>query len=138
MLDIMKAIMNVKELSPTILGSNDEEITIQTENSNNFDRSKKPQMKFNPETLVFEYADETMQKIHNLRQKIQAKERDPLESKQKELAQGLNDIGFSTEDMGKTGDSRTGQVTEKHRAIAASQIEDAKQIMLQRRLSKVK
>ena len=40
--------------------------------------------------------------------------------------------------MGKTGDSRTGQVTEKHREIATSQIEDAKQIMLRRRLSKGK
>jgi hypothetical protein len=76
---------------------------------------------------------DTKQKIHDLRKKIQAKEHDPLEMKQRELAQGLRDRSFSENDMGKTGDSRTGQVTEKHRAIAASQIKKAKQSMLQRR-----
>lgn len=81
---------------------------------------------------------DTKQKIHDLRQRIQAKEHDPLEKKQRKLAQGLRDRSFSENDMGKTGDSRTGQVTEKHRAIATSQIEDAKQIMLRRRLSKGK
>lgn len=72
---------------------------------------------------------DTKQKIHDLRQRIQAKERDPLEMKQRKLAQGLRDRSFSENDMGKTGDSRTGQVTEKHRAIAASQIEDAKPLI---------
>lgn len=108
------------------------------QDTNSFESSKKPQMKFNHETLEFEYADENIQKIHDLRRRIQAQEHDPLEMKQIELAQGLRDIGFSEKDMGKTGDSRTGQVTERHRAIAASQIEDAKQVMLRRRLSKEK
>lgn len=81
---------------------------------------------------------DTKQKIHDLRHRIQAKEHDPLEMKQRKLAQGLRDRSFSENDMGKTGDSRTGQVTEKHRAIATSQSEDAKEIMLRRRLSKGK
>lgn len=103
--------------------------------TNNFDSSKKPQMEFNHETGVFEYANKAMQKIHDLRRQRQAKEYDPLESKQRELAQGLRDIGFSEKDMGKTGDSITGQVTEKHRKIAASQIEDTKQWYAARKIT---
>ncbi len=95
----------------------------------------KMRYKFNPVTGSFEYADKNLQKIHELRQRLHDKNRDPLEAKQSEMRQGLEDIGFSKENIGKTGDSRTGDVTEKHKAIADSQIEDAKAVMLRIRQS---
>ena len=94
--------------------------------------------KVNLERGEEEYVDPRLQRIHELRKRMQKEHQDPLILKQNVVKQGLKEIGFSENDMGKTGDSRTGQVTEKHHAIAASQIDDAKQIMLQRRLSKGK
>ena len=36
---------------------------------------------------------------------------------------------------GKTGDLRTGEVSEKHKKIVRSQVENAKSMMLQKRMS---
>ncbi len=48
--------------------------------------------------------------------------------------QGLNNLEFSEKDMGKTGDSRTGGGSEKHKKIVRNQVEEAKSMMLQRRM----
>lgn len=97
-----------------------------------------PLKKVNLERGEEEYVDPRLQRIHELRKRMQKEHQDPLILKQNVVKQGLKEIGFSENDMGKTGDSRTGEVTEKHYEIAASQSEDAKQFMLRRRLSKGK
>ena len=54
-----------------------------------------------------------------------------LEEKMKQMKARLNQKGL---DMGKTGDSSTGEVSEKHKKVARSQVEDAKSMMLQKRM----
>lgn len=88
-----------------------------------------PLKKVNLERGEEEYVDPRLQRIHELRKRMQKEHQDPLILKQNVVKQGLKEIGFSENDMGKTGDSRTGQVTEKHHAIAASQIDDAKPLI---------
>ena len=94
------------------------------------DNNKRPELDFNPETGLIEYADKNLQKITELRKRIQNSNTDPLEIKAKSLSSGLEEIGLSKDDLGKTGDSRTGEITEKNRKIAKSQTEDAKELML--------
>ena len=105
-------------------------------------------MTFNPETATFDIADENIKKIRELRSRLKENNRDPLADKEHEMKlglnemefseedkkQGLNNLEFSEKDMGKTGDSRTGEVSEKHKKIARSQVEDAKSMMLQKRM----
>lgn len=98
--------------------------------------SKEPGKKFNFETGKFEYADSMLQKIAELRRRLKAENTDPLAAKQSELIIGLEDIGLSKEDLGKTGDSRTGEVSDKHRKVAESQAEDAKELMILARNSR--
>lgn len=94
---------------------------------------KEPGKKFNFETGKFEYADPMLQKIAELRRRLKAENTDPLAAKQSELIIGLEDIGLSKEDLGKTGDSRSGEVSDKHKKAAESQTEDAKWSILQAR-----
>lgn len=78
-------------------------------------------------------------KIRDLRAKLRSSNKDPLEVKQEEMSRGLEEIGLSRKDLGKTGNSLTGEVTERHKEVANSQTEDAKDIMRwQRRMAKVR
>ena len=94
---------------------------------------KAPEWRYNEKTGEFEYADESMRKLHYLRGKL--RHCDPLENKQNYIKQGLEDVGLSG-NMGKTGDSKTGEITEKHKKTSDSQIEDAKEVMLRNKLEK--
>lgn len=58
---------------------------------------------------------------------------DYLATKQDIISGGLEERRLSKKDMGKTGNSSTGEITKKDERIAKSQIEDAKYTMLQRR-----
>ncbi len=105
-------------------------------------------MTFNPETGTFDIADENIKKIRELRSRLKENNRDSLADKEHEMKlglnemefseedkkQGLNNLEFSEKDMGKTGDSSTGEVSEKHKKVARSQMEDAKSMMLQKRM----
>lgn len=53
--------------------------------------------------------------------------------RQKLLENGLEEIGLSKDDLGKTGDPRSGEVSDKHKKTAESQTEDAKWSILQAR-----
>ena len=77
------------------------------------ENDKEPQKKFSFETGESYYADEKLQKIAEL------------------LENGLEEIGLSKDDLGKTGDSRSGEVSDKHKKVAESQTEDAKWSILQ-------
>lgn len=102
----------------------------------NIKDDKKPKLDFNPETGLIEYADKNLQKIAELRKRIKNSNIDLLELKAKSLSSGLEEIGLSQDNLGKTGDSRTGEITEKNRKIAKSQMEDAKELMLRNKKSK--
>lgn len=105
-------------------------------------------MTFNPESMEFEVTDENIKKIRELRRRLKENNRDSLADKEHEMKlglnemefseedkkQGLNNLEFSEKDMGKTGDSRTREVSEKHKKIARSQVEDAKSMMLRKRM----
>ena len=96
------------------------------------DNNQKPVEKVGLESGEAAYVDENLQKIRELRRRLKSR-RDPLAYKQEISALGLEETGLSREDMGKTGDSRTGEVTERHRQAAESQIEDAKYAMREER-----
>lgn len=102
------------------------------------DYGKSPRKKFNAEKCTFEYADENLQKLHDLRDKLRFSNRDPLADRQREIEHGLEEIRFKKSDMGKTGDSRTGEVTDRHKKIADSQVEDAKADIIRTRLAQGK
>ena len=101
-------------------------------------RGKSPQQQFNAEKGTLEYADENLQKLQELRKKMHFSNRDPLADRQREIELGLEEIGFKKSDMGKTGDSRTGEVTDRHKKIADSQVEDAKEDIIRTRLAQGK
>lgn len=102
--------------------------------SNSVKNDKTPEKTYNPETGLFEYADRIMQKLHDVRKKLHNRNIDPLAAKQEEMSRGLEEIGLSRKDMGKTGDSSTGEITEKHKKIANSQTEDAKAVMIKQKI----
>lgn len=58
---------------------------------------------------------------------------DYLATKQEIISSGLKKRRLSEKDIGKTGNSSTGEITEKDKRVAKSQIKDAKYTMLQRR-----
>ncbi len=95
------------------------------------ENDKQPQRKFNFETGEFYYANERLQKIAELRKRLHTENNDPLAARQKLLENGLEEIGLSKDDLGKTGDSRNGEVSDKHKKTAKSQTEDAKWSILQ-------
>ena len=96
------------------------------------ENNKKPVEKFDFDTGEAVYIDKNLQKIKELRQRLKNENIDYLAAKQGAISNGLEEIGLSKEDMGKTGDSQTGEISEKHETIAQSQIEDAKYTILQR------
>lgn len=101
----------------------------------NVAQGKAPAMAYNPETFTFEPVDAKIKELREKRNR-QKRRNDPLEGKQREIELGLEQIGVPVEQMGKTGDARTGKVTDEHKKIADSQIEDAKAYMLAQRRSR--
>lgn len=95
------------------------------------ENDKQPQKKFNFETGESYYADERLQKISELRKRLYTENNDPLAARQRLLENGLEEIALSKDDLGKTGDSRSGEVSDKHKKVAESQTEDAKWSILQ-------
>ncbi len=93
-----------------------------------------PSKKVNLELGEEQYVDDNLQKIKELRERLKDEHRDYLEDKQNFIANGLEEIGLSKEDMGKTGNSQTGRISEKQKTIAKSQMEDAKDAMLKRKM----
>lgn len=85
-----------------------------------------PAKKISLELGEEQYVDKNLQKIKELRQRLKNENIDYLAARQGTISNGLEEIGLSKEDMGKTGESSTGKITEKHKTIAKSQIEDAK------------
>ncbi len=97
------------------------------------ENDKEPQKKFSFETGESYYADEKLQKIAELRKRLHTENNDPLAARQKLLENGLEEIGLPKNDLGKTGDSRSGEISDKHKKTAESQTEDAKWSILQAR-----
>ena len=93
-----------------------------------------PSKKVSLELGEEQYVDDNLQKIKELRKRLKDEHRDYLEDKQNFIANGLEEIGLSKEDMGKTGNSQTGKISEKQKTIAKSQMEDAKDAMLKRKM----
>lgn len=102
------------------------------------EESKKPAQTFNPYTAEFEWADENMQKLHNLRRKIRSKDADKLKVKENTMKYGLEEIGLSASDLGKTGDSRTATKSQKDETVGASQLEDYKSLVSAEQWEKLK
>ncbi len=94
----------------------------------------KPAKKVSLELGEEQYVDDNLQKIKELRKRLKDEHRDYLEDKQNFIANGLEEIGLSKEDMGKTGNSQTGKISEKQKTIAKSQMEDAKDAILKRKM----
>lgn len=94
------------------------------------DNKNAPAKKINLELGEEEYVDANLQKIRELRKRLKEESRDPLAAKQELLQRGLEEVGLSKNDLGKTGDSRTGEISDKHKKVANSQSEDAKWLML--------
>lgn len=113
-----------------LLGKKEEKV--ESSLPENVDMGKEPALRYNPETATFEPVDDKIRGLREKRARLQIRN-DPLASKQAELKQGLKDIGVQVGKMGKTGDSRTGEITDEHKKIAESQSEDAKDIMLRNR-----
>lgn len=67
------------------------------------ENDKEPQKKFSFETGESYYADEKLQKIAELRKRLHTENNDPLAARQKLLENGLEEIGLSKDDLGKTG-----------------------------------
>lgn len=98
------------------------------------ENNHRPAKKVNLELGEEQYVDDNLQKIKELRQRLKDEHRDYLEDKQNFIANGLEEIGLSKEDMGKTGNSQTRKISEKQKTIAKSQMEDAKDAMLKRKM----
>jgi len=95
----------------------------------NLAQGKEPAMSFNPVTMAFEPVDIKIKELREKRNRLKHQS-DPLAEKEGEIKRGLEEIGLPAENMGKTGDSRTGKVTDEQKKVAESQTEDAKCMML--------
>lgn len=91
--------------------------------------SKAPEMKFNPASMEFEYANPKFQELTERRRELNRTKQDILALKERIAKQGLEEIGLEGK-MGQTGNSRAPNpnevVTETHKKVAESQIEDLK------------
>ena len=91
--------------------------------------SKAPELKFNPTSMEFEYANPKLQEIAERRRELNHTKQDILALKERIAKQGLEEIGLEGK-MGQTGNSRATNpneaVTETHKKVAESQIEDLK------------
>lgn len=102
------------------------------------EESKKPAQVFNPVTGEFEYADKNLQRLTQLRRRIKDTNRDKLKDKESTMKYGLEDIGLSAKDLGKTGDSRTATKSQKDETVGASQLEDYKSLVSAEQWEKLK
>lgn len=107
-----------------LFGHEDKESTF----PENVTQGKAPALNYNPVTGAFDVADAKIKELRAKRDRLTIRN-DPLAEKQRAIELGLEEIGISDEKMGKTGDSRTGKVTEEQKRIAESQVEDAKMLM---------
>jgi len=87
-------------------------------------KSKSPEYVFNERTGEFDYKNPEFQQKAEQRRKEKSANTDCLEDKLNRIRQKLGHENLE-EDMGKTGDSRTGNVSEKHRRVAKIQLEAA-------------
>jgi len=91
--------------------------------------SKAPEMKFNPTSMEFEYANPRFQELAERRRELNRTKQDILALKERIAKQGLEEIGLEGK-MGQTGNSSATNpneaVTETHKKVAESQIEDLK------------
>lgn len=85
----------------------------------------KPEFVFNEKTGDFNYANPEFQQKADARHQNKLENQDYLEYKLDRIRKKLSYEGLD-EDMGKTGDSRTGGVSEKHKRVADIQKETAK------------
>ncbi len=85
----------------------------------------KPEFVFNEKTGDFNYANPEFQQKADARHQNKVENQDYLEYKLNRIRKKLSYEGLD-EDMGKTGDSRTGEVSEKHKKVAVIQTETAK------------
>ncbi len=94
----------------------------------NVTQGKAPAVSYNPVTGTFDVADAKIKELRAERDRLKIRN-DPLAEKQRAIELGLEEMGISGEKIGKTGDSRTGNVTDEQKKIAESQVEDAKMLM---------
>lgn len=85
----------------------------------------RPEFVFNEKTGDFNYANPEFQQKADARHQNELENQDYLEYKLTRIRKKLGYEGLE-EDMGKTGDSRTGEVSEKHKRVADIQKETAK------------
>lgn len=85
----------------------------------------KPEFVFDEKTGDFNYANPEFQQKADARHQNKLENQDYLEYKLNRIRKKLGYEGLE-EDMGKTGDSRTGEVSEKHKRVADIQKETAK------------
>lgn len=85
----------------------------------------KPEFVFNEKTGEFNYANPEFQQKADARHQNKLENQDYLEYKLNRIRKKLGYEGLE-EDMGKTGDSRTGEVSEKHKRVVDIQKETAK------------
>lgn len=87
--------------------------------------SHKPEYIYNEKTGEFNYKNSEFQQKADMRHKRKLENKDYLEYKLKRIKKKLGYAGLE-DDMGKTGDSRTGEVSEKQKRVAEIQTETAK------------
>lgn len=87
--------------------------------------SSKPEYLYNEKTGEFNYKNPEFQQKAEVRRKIKLENKDYLEYKLKRIKKKLGYAGLD-EDIGKTGDSCTGEVAEKHKRVAEIQAETTK------------
>jgi len=87
--------------------------------------SHKPEYIYNEKTGEFNYKNPEFQQKAEVRCKHKLENKDYLEYKLRRIKKKLGYAELE-DDMGKTGDSRTGEVSEKHKRVAEIQTETAK------------
>ena len=92
---------------------------------NEITSSRKPEYIYNEKTGEFNYKNTEFQQKAETRRKHKLENQDYLEYKLKRIKKKLGYAGLD-DDIGKTGDSRTGEVSEKHKRVAEIQTETAK------------
>lgn len=101
------------------------ETGFETAENNTNPETDGPEYVFNERTGEFNYKDPEFQQKAEARRKRKLENQDYLQYKLERIRKKLGYNGLE-EDMGKTGDSRTGEVSEKHKMIAEIQTETAK------------
>lgn len=95
------------------------------ETETNASSTHKPEYIYNEKTGEFNYKNSEFQQKADMRYKRKLENKDYLEYKLKRIKKKLGYAGLG-DDMGKTGDSHTGEVSEKHKRVTEIQKETAK------------